>query len=103
MQKFAQFTAAYPVTRRKGGDDARRAFAQALRKVPFALMLHALDQHKRSEQWQNPRFIPSMTTWLLEERWIQVLPETPPVSAEDADRIRKRQTPWQHAKRLGLK
>lgn len=102
MQKFAQFTAAYPVMRRKGGTEARRAFEQALRKVPFALILHALEQHKRSEQWRNPRFIPSMTTWLLEERWIQVLPETP-AYAEDGDRLRKRLTPWQHAKRVGLK
>ena len=102
MDAFHTFKAAYPVTRRKGGDAVRESFEKALQKAPFGLLLHALEQHKRSEQWQNPRFIPSMTTWLDEERWIQVLPETPP-SAADADRIRKRQTPWQHARRLGLK
>ena len=95
MDEFEQFTRAYPVTRRKGGTSARRSFDKAVRKVPFGLMLHALEQHKRSVQWQDARFIPSMTTWLDEERWIQVLPE-PELPAS-------RLTPYQQAKRLGLK
>lgn len=44
-------------------------------------MLTALEQHKRSEQWQTPKLIPLMTTWLNQERWNQVLPETVRVSA----------------------
>ena len=95
MDAFQQFSAAYPVTRRKGGKKARESFTEALHKVPFALLLHALEQHKRSVQWQNPRFIPSMITWLQDEMWIQTLPEPEPDHA--------RLTPYQQAKRLGLK
>ena len=95
MDAFDQFTAAYPVTRRQAGTGIRRRFEKALRKAPLGFMLHALEQHKRSVQWQDARFIPSMTTWLDEERWIQVLPEPEiPVS---------RLTPFEQAKRLGLK
>ena len=101
MDEFTHFREAYPAFRRKGGDEARAVFAKARSKVTLDTMLTALEQHKRSEQWRK-EIVPSMITWLLEERWHQVLPETPP-SASDADRIRKRQTPWQHARRLGLK
>ena len=38
-------------------------------------MASALEQHKRSEQWQTPKLIPLMTTWLNQERWNQTLPE----------------------------
>jgi hypothetical protein len=92
---FVQFLEAYPPTRRKGGNEARQVFRKALSKVSFDVMRQALEQHKRSAQWQNPRFIPSMLTWLLEERWIQVLPEPEPP--------RSRFTPYEQAKRAGLK
>lgn len=95
MDAFTQFTNAYPVTRRKGGKKARDSFAEALAKVPFAVLLHALEQHKRSAQWQNARYIPSMLTWLDDEMWIQTLPE-PAVPTS-------RLTPLEHARRLGLK
>lgn len=99
--EFAIFVTAYPVSRRVSTPRALAAFRTARRRVPFETLLAALEQHKRSVQWQK-HIIPSLLTWLLEGRWQQILPETPP-SAEDADRIRKRQTPWQHARRLGLK
>jgi hypothetical protein len=86
---FQQFLAAYPVTRRKGGTHARASFYDALDKVPFALLLHALEQHKRSVQWQNPRFIPSMTTWLNDEMWIQTLPEPAAPTLSPADQQRR--------------
>ncbi len=93
--RFQQFLMAYPLPRRKSGAPAQQAFRHALRKVPFAFMLHALEQHKRSVQWQDPRFIPSMTTWLDEERWIQTLPE--PVVPK------ARRTPFEQARHEGLK
>jgi hypothetical protein len=93
---FEQFVDAYPPSRRKGGAKAREVFHEALGKAPFLTLMVALAQHKRSIQWQNPRFIPSMITWLEQERWIQVLPEKDP---ENLHRL----TPFQHAKRLGLK
>jgi len=96
--KLHAFRTTYPAYRRKGGSEVTQAFARALRKVPYGVMLHALEQHKRSVQWQTPRFIPAITTWLNEERWIQILPE-PPAAKVNV----KRMTPYQHAKYLGLK
>lgn len=100
-QQFEAFVNAYPAARRQRGYMAETLFLHALSKVSYETLMIALLQHKRSEQWANG-MIPSMRVWLEEERWIQVLPEKPP-SAEDADRIRKRLTPWQHAKRFGYK
>ena len=105
MQNFDQFSAAYPVTRRRGGTEARRAFDEALQKVPFALMLHALEQHKRSAQWRDPRFIPSMLTWLQQERWLESLPEPKPAHlsvADEAQRLRSL-SPQEQLRRLGVK
>lgn len=89
---FALFVTAYPAAKRKGGDRAKAVFVKALRKVSLDAMLDALAQHKRSEQWQNPRFIPAFVTWLEEERWIQVLPEP-----------ERTLTPWSMARKLGYK
>jgi len=95
LDAYHQFVAAYPVTRRKSGKKARESFDEAVRKVPFGLLLHALEQHKRSVQWENPRFIPSMLTWLDDEMWIQTLPEP--------ERPAARLTPFEQARRAGLK
>jgi hypothetical protein len=100
-EKFRQFVAAYPAPRRMTNANAKRAFARAVHKVPFAVLLHALEQHKRSEQWQE-QIIPSMLKWLTEERWLQTLPE-PKRSAAEAKRLHNRLTPNEHARRLGLK
>ena len=69
-------------------------FCKAVEKVGFDVLLHALEQHKRSAQWQKG-VIPSMVTWLQEERWIQVLPE--------AEIPASRLTPFELARRAGLK
>ena len=100
-QQFEAFVEAYPAARRQRGYMAETLFLHALEKVGYEVLMQAVQQHRRSEQWARG-MIPNMLTWLQEERWCQVLPEIPP-SAEDADRIRKRQTPWQHAKRFGYK
>lgn len=100
-QQFEAFVNAYPAARRQRGYMAETLFLYALSKVSYETLMIALRQHKKSEQWANG-MIPSMRVWLEEERWIQVLPETP-AYAEDGERLRKRLTPWQHAKRLGLK
>jgi len=92
---FARFLECYPAAKRKGGDHVRILFEAALIKAPFVVLLSALAQHKRSVQWQESRFIPSIVTWLREERWIQVLPE-PSIPAS-------RLTPFERAKRAGLK
>jgi hypothetical protein len=103
-EKFAQFAAAYPSSRRQTGVKARNAFAQAIQQVPFAILLHALEQHARSAQWQDPRFIPNLTTWLLEGRWCQVLPEpTPQLSPADQAQRRRSLSPQEQLRRLGVK
>ena len=76
--RYQQFSAVYPISRRVGGRVARCAFAGAMAGRPFSehlqRMIAAVEQHTRSEQWQTLRLIPLMTTWLNQERWIQVLP-----------------------------
>lgn len=82
---FEAFRQAYPASRRVGGKAAKAAWENAMcvnpQRHPFsrasriAEMMPALEQHKRSEQWQTPKLIPLMTTWLNQERWLQVLPE----------------------------
>jgi hypothetical protein len=74
---YERFRDAYPVSRRVGGKAARRAFSEAMKGKPpghLDAMIAAVEQHKRSEQWQSPKLIPLMTTWLNGERWVQVLP-----------------------------
>jgi len=88
---FAQFVEAYPPSRRQRGYIAQQLFLAALDKVSWQTLIDAVEQHKRSVQWQA-NVIPSMTTWLQEERWIQILPEP-----------ERALTPWQTARRLGYK
>jgi hypothetical protein len=76
MEPFEQFRAAYPVAKREEGTRARAVFEAALKKAPLATLLAAVEEHKGSEQWEIPRYIPMMTNWLLGERWLQRL--TPP-------------------------
>jgi hypothetical protein len=90
-KQFQEFVAAYPASRRSHSVSAHAAFVHALRWTPFETLLSALEQHKRSEQWQK-HIIPSMVTWLREERWIQILPEPA-----------RTLTPWEMARKLGYK
>lgn len=81
---FERFRQAYPVSRRVGGKTAKSAWKAATigrNGTHLAAMLAALEQHKRSEQWQTPKLIPLMTTWLNQERWNQTLPESIRVSS----------------------
>ena len=71
---FEQFVQAYPSARRQRGYMITVLFLAALEKAGPLVLMNALAQHKRSEQWQNG-MIPSMQKWLEEERWIQILPE----------------------------
>jgi hypothetical protein len=90
-KQFQEFVAAYPASRRSHSVSAHAAFVHALKWTPFETLLAALEQHKRSEQWQK-HIIPSMVTWLREERWIQILPEPA-----------RKLTPWEMARKLGYK
>ena len=74
-QAFDAFVMAYPASRRQRGYMAETLFLLALQKVSVETLTAALEQHKRSAQWQEGRLIPMLKTWLQEERWIQELPE----------------------------
>ena len=72
---FEQFVEAYPASRRQRGYFVMFSFLAALDKAGWTVLANALEQHKRSEQWQNVALIPMMRKWLEEERWCQILPE----------------------------
>lgn len=81
---FNEFHALYPANRRVGGQRGQNAFREAIRRATAAdkaltprqaylTMRRALQAHKSSEQWQQPRLVPSMSRWLSEDRWNQSL------------------------------
>jgi len=77
-RNFEKFWFAYP--RHEGKQQARKAFDKL--RVDDALlgvMVNAITQQKRSQQWSDPRFIPYPATWLNGRRW-----EDEPVQAADS-------------------
>jgi hypothetical protein len=108
VESFEQFRAAYPAAKREAGARARAVFVAALKKAPLPTLLAALDEHKRSEQWDMPRFIPWMTAWLLGEHWTRTLAAPAPIApvplspADEAQRWRSL-SPQEQLRRLGLK
>jgi len=80
-ERFEVFWKAYP--RKTGKDAARKAFAKRNPSQELLdKMLAAIEQQKKSEQWQKNRgqFIPLPTTWLNQGRWedevgVEVQPE----------------------------
>jgi predicted transcriptional regulator len=70
---FARFQAAYPAARRKGGYLVEQLFVSAYERRGEQLFA-TLENHKASEQWENPKLIPGMDLWFKEERWRQTLP-----------------------------
>ena len=92
--EFQEFFAAYPAARRVDNARARAAFTKARASVSFDTLLRAVTQHARSKQWQQ-HIVPSLVTWLEQGYWVQVLPEPEPP--------RSRFTPYEQAKRAGLK
>jgi hypothetical protein len=110
MDCFEQFHFAYPQARREDGQRARAIFAAALRKASLPTLLAAVEQHKRSEHWEIPRYIPLMTVWLLGEHWRQELLEAPatpiaPVPLSPADQAQRWRSlsPQEQLRRLGVK
>ena len=101
-QRFAQFWESYPAARRQRGYMVETLFLHAVAAVSFEALMLALEQHKRSDQWQTARLIPNMRTWLEEERWYQVLPAAKLSPADEAQRWRSL-SPQEQLRRLGLK
>lgn len=79
---FVRFWAAYP--RKVGREAARKAFAKV--KVDVTVLLHAIQEQKRSDQWvrDGGKFIPNPATWLNQSRWEDELL----IAAEDKNRVR---------------
>lgn len=79
---FQSFREAYPEGRRKGGHLTEQAYLAEVHKAGgAALLVEALENHKKSGQWQNPQLVPGMDTWLTEERWRQRL--DPPITTPE--------------------
>lgn len=66
--EFDVFWAAYP--RKVCKKAAMEKFGLARKKnVSLEKMLIALEEQKKTEQWQDVRYIPHASTWLNQERW----------------------------------
>jgi hypothetical protein len=103
-QRFAQFWESYPAARRQRGYMVETLFLHAIAAVSFEALLLALEQHKRSDQWQAARLIPNMRTWLEEERYYQVLPgPARGLSVADEAQRWRSLSPQEQLRRLGLK
>ena len=64
---FDVFWLAYP--RKQAKKDARKAWGQVKwTKEIEKLILPALENHKKSDQWREPQFVPLPATWLRGER-----------------------------------
>ena len=72
--EFASFWDAYP--RKTAKQAAEKAFAKV--NVPLDVLLKAIERQKRTEQWQDVKYIPHPSTWLNQGRWedeVSVLPK----------------------------
>jgi hypothetical protein len=67
-QYFEKFWNLYP---RKIGKAAAKKKFEKINPDNKLLnkMMNAVSQQKRTDQWQNEKFIPHPTTWLNQERW----------------------------------
>ncbi|MCP4986583.1 MAG: hypothetical protein GY928_11175 [Colwellia sp.] len=69
---FNQFWLAYP--KKVGKPDALKKFKTVYKKSDcngnfMNLILNAIELQKKSDQWQNPKYIPNPATWLNQERF----------------------------------
>ncbi len=78
---FTSFWKAYP--KKVGKGDAEKKFKKL--KVDDTLletMLSAISNQKRTEQWQDTKYIPNPSTWLNQMRWedeVELPEEEPPL------------------------
>lgn len=85
---FAAFWEAYP--RKEGKQKAEAAFAKVA--VSLDVLLAAIEQQKKSAQWQkdNGQFIPHPATWLNGKRWedqMETVTAAPQSRELDADEV----------------
>lgn len=78
--RFNEFWDKYP--RKTDKQKAYKAFKKLkLSDEKLDIIYSALERQKRSEQWQEVRFIPHASTWLNGKRWLDELPEKKPPKA----------------------
>ena len=79
QETFNDFWQAYPRKVSK-----KKAFESWLKICPdgelLALIIAAVELHKKSEQWQDERYIPHPSTWLNQRRWEDELTELRPAN-----------------------
>lgn len=72
---FMAFWSAYPEHRRKNNPLVQQAFvAKCAQAGGAAVLMAALENHKGSEPWRDPRYIPAMSKWLDDDLWRNTLP-----------------------------
>ena len=78
--QFDKFWSAYPKRRSKAS--ALKAFRKVT--VPLEILLSALEQHKKTEDWtkENGKYIPLPATWLNGKRWEdEITTPQPPIGS----------------------
>ena len=71
---FNRFYEAYP--KHISGDYARKCFERIdPDEELLETMLKAIERQKKTEQWQNIRYIPNPSTWLNEKKWNDEIPD----------------------------
>lgn len=101
---FLQFWAKYP--RHIARQDALKAWAQLKPSAALlAKILEALGWQCEQPRWRDVEYIPYPATWLRGWRWEdEPTPATPPIDHAVMDKLRwSRLTPFEQARRLGLK
>lgn len=71
---FNRFYEAYP--KHVSGDYAKKCFERINPDEELLqTMLAAIERQKKTEQWQNIRYIPNPSTWLNERKWKDEIPD----------------------------
>lgn len=71
---FAELWELYP--KKAGEEKAREVFAALDPDAElFACIKEGVERCKRSEQWQEARYIPELANWLTDKRWTDDLPK----------------------------
>jgi hypothetical protein len=95
-EQFRRLVAAYPAGKIGDERQARRAFAVLqLNERPFAELLGALEEQKRSDQWQEQRgrVHPRLPKWLADGRYTRAAPGSGKTSSDRARETRARLAP----------
>lgn len=96
--EFDQFWEAYP--KKVGKSAAQKAFSKI--KEPLDVLLSALEQQERSDQWtrEGGRYIPNPATWLNQGRWQDEV--SPPAAAKPGQNVQRHDAPLSDLERQAV-